>query len=149
MIIECHPPPQKLIFSFPPVQFDMGHGFTWVPGSRSGSWVLVLQAAVTNNHKQLKLEPSLGSRHSTYPIIRWLKVLKFSICVTGNEYSTRLAFEACQLTERHRKYTRYIQHRFRNVSFASRRMSLFGSFSSRRTSKDSKPRTAYKSNARQ
>ena len=42
---------------------------------------------------------------------------------------------------RDRKYTRYIQHRFRNVSFASRRMSLFGSFSSRRTSKDSTART--------
>ena len=27
-------------------------------------------------------------------------MLKFSICVTGNEYSTRLTFEACQLMER-------------------------------------------------
>ena len=42
---------------------------------------------------------------------------------------------------RDRKYTRYIQHRFRNVSFASRRMSLFGSFLSRGTSKDSTART--------
>ena len=36
IIIECHPPPQKIIFSYPPGQFDMGPGFTWVPSLGPG-----------------------------------------------------------------------------------------------------------------